>query len=263
MPEPACNQRHKNDSGETMPGESSLPQASPFPSPPEPRFTRSRDIVDQAALNSHPVAIVGVGAIGSHLAGMLAWLGVTRLTLIDPDVVSEVNLGVQGFFEDELGLAKVHAAESRLRRIRSAVQVAAHVESWVAGSSLIPPGAVVFATPDSISVRRALFEEAMVRGRAPCLLDGRMSAEALEAWCVPRNIPAVLRAYRASFFPRSQAHREPCTARATVYCAAMAAGALCAMFKRWVMHETAGFWHSRLELSLRTFDLVHAELEVN
>lgn len=72
------------------------------------------------------MAIVGLGAIGSQLAECLAKLGVSHFTLIDPDVVSEVNLGAQGFYEDEVGLAKVHAVADRIQRIR----FQAHVDNW-------------------------------------------------------------------------------------------------------------------------------------
>ena len=54
----------------------------------------------------YPVAIVGVGAIGSHLAEMLAKLGARGVTLIDFDEVDDVNLGVQGFYERDIGRFK-------------------------------------------------------------------------------------------------------------------------------------------------------------
>lgn len=247
MPHPNLTHKHNQDEN---------------PNAPE-RFLRSRDLVSQEAINAHPVAIVGVGAIGSQLAEQLAKLGVMRFTLIDPDVVSAVNLGVQGFYEDELGLPKVHALEDRLKKIRRQIQVTSHTQPWAAGQSLIPPGSVIFAAPDSIGVRRALYEHELLRGRALCLLDSRMSAEAFQCFCIPRDSPEALRAYGRSLFPASQAHRERCTARATIYCAAMAAAALTAMFKRWAMREQAGFWHSRFELSVRTFDLLQCDLELS
>jgi hypothetical protein len=73
----------------------------------------------------------------------------------------------------------------------------------------------------------------------------------------------VLHAYGKTLFPQAEAHQERCTARSTIYCAAMAAAALCAMYKRWAMRERGGFWHSRLDFSVRTFDVIQAEIQFN
>ena len=48
--------------------------------PVQERFLRSASLIDQERLSAHPVAIIGVGAIGSHLAEMLAKLGVREFT---------------------------------------------------------------------------------------------------------------------------------------------------------------------------------------
>lgn len=225
------------------------------------RFLRNRDLVDQEAINRHTVTIVGLGAIGSQLAEQLSKLGVTRFVLIDPDVVSEVNLGVQGFYEDEVGLSKVHAVEGRLQKVRSRAQVSAHPEPWQPGADSIPERSVIFAAVDSISVRRQLYDQELLRRKAPCLLDARMSAEAFQCFCVPRGCPEVLHAYGKTLFPQAEAHQERCTARSTIYCAAMAAASLCAMYKRWAMRERGGFWHSRLDLSVRTFDVIQSDMQ--
>ena len=79
----------------------------------EERYLRNASIIDQEAINRQPVAIVGVGAIGSHLAEMLAKLGVRNFTLIDPDEVDEINLSTQGFAENQVGQLKVEAVEDR------------------------------------------------------------------------------------------------------------------------------------------------------
>ena len=42
---------------------------------------------------------------------------------------------------------------------------------------------------------------------------------------------------RQSLFPSHEAYREGCTARATIYCASIAAAILCARYKRWAMRH--------------------------
>ena len=67
------------------------------------RYRRQSTIVPEALLRKHPVMVVGVGAIGRQVALQLTVMGVTRLTMIDPDRVEPVNLGAQGFREEDLG----------------------------------------------------------------------------------------------------------------------------------------------------------------
>lgn len=68
-----------------------------------------------ARLHSVQVAVIGVGNIGGQVAAHLGMLGV-GLVLVDRDVVSEENLGTQGFAEEDLGLPKVVARARSLSR---------------------------------------------------------------------------------------------------------------------------------------------------
>lgn len=202
------------------------------------RHLRSASIVDQDRINRHPVAIVGVGAIGSHLAQMLAKLGVLRLTLIDPDEVDTVNLGSQGFHEGEVGQTKTSAVADRIAAISSRANVATWArpyESLRHGVEGIAHGSAVFACVDSMQVRRRIFRDFRQRDW-PVFLDGRMASESLRVFCIDRSASA-MDLYRESLFPSHQAHRESCTARATIYCASIAAAILCAQFKKWAMGQ--------------------------
>jgi molybdopterin-synthase adenylyltransferase len=79
--------------------------------------------VDQETINQHPVAIVGLSAVGSVLAEQLAKLGVARFVLVDPGMVRKSDLPGQGFHEDEMGMAKVFAVADRLQKIRGSISV--------------------------------------------------------------------------------------------------------------------------------------------
>lgn len=184
-------------------------------------------------MNAHPAAIIGVGAIGSHLAEMLGKLGVVRMILIDPDEVDTVNLGVQGFYEAEVGRMKTDAVMHRLADISSCIQAFSFPESY--RPELIPTGSAVFSCVDSMKVRRQIFRDFREHDW-PVFFDGRMAAESLRVFSIDRSA-AALDLYRASLFPSHEAHRESCTARATIYCASMAAAILCAQFKKWAMDQ--------------------------
>jgi len=77
----------------------------------------SRDLMSAKAplANAH-VVLVGVGTLGSTLAVQLARVGVGRLTLIDPDILVDANLGRHVLGADDLGRFKAQALRERLRR---------------------------------------------------------------------------------------------------------------------------------------------------
>ena len=216
--------------------ENSNPTASPpmSLSPFDERHLRNATIVDQDAINRVPVAIVGVGAIGSHLAEMLAKLGVTRLTLIDFDEVDTINLGVQGFHEEEVGLPKVSAVKRRIQSINSLVETDAWNEGY--DPKMVSSRSVVFSLPETPS---------KLGERSSATTGKRIGARCWMVEWLPSPCKCIaslgnresMALYQASLFPRTKAYRESCTARATIYAASMAAAILCAQFKRWAMNQ--------------------------
>lgn len=105
----------------------------------------------QARLRAATAAVVGVGALGSVLAELLARAGVGRLILIDRDFVEESNLQRQSLFTEAdaaRGLPKARAAEAHLRAINSEVALVAQVadlsadnaEGLLAGADVVLDG---------------------------------------------------------------------------------------------------------------------------
>ena len=78
-----------------------------------PRRSRYAEIISEDWL-SKPVIVIGVGAIGRQVALNLAQIGVSNLELIDPDTVSDVNLGSQGWSPSEVGRLKVVALKETI-----------------------------------------------------------------------------------------------------------------------------------------------------
>lgn len=78
----------------------------------------------QALLQNKKVAIVGVGALGTVAAELLARAGVGSLTIIDRDVVEPSNLQRQTLFDEkDIGKNKATAAEKRIKEINSGIKV--------------------------------------------------------------------------------------------------------------------------------------------
>lgn len=61
--------------------------------------------------------MVGVGAIGRHVALQLAYVGVPRLQLIDFDVVEPANVTTQGYSASDVGVSKVVATAQDISAI--------------------------------------------------------------------------------------------------------------------------------------------------
>ena len=89
-----------------------------------PEATRPRDGDSPLrGLAGRSVAVLGCGAIGSHLAEHLVRVGVTDLALVDNDTVASGNLCRQTY--DESDLAKPKAAALAERLLRMSPEVAA------------------------------------------------------------------------------------------------------------------------------------------
>jgi len=78
----------------------------------------------QSKLRKSAVAIVGLGALGSVSAGLLARAGIGRLILIDRDIVELSNLQRQSLYDEyDTGKPKALAAKEKLNRINSEVKI--------------------------------------------------------------------------------------------------------------------------------------------
>ena len=127
----------------------------------------------QDKIRAAQVVVVGCGALGSALAEMMVRAGVKRLVVVDRDYVEESNLQRQSLFEEQdaaQGLPKAVAAEARLRRINSGVEV---------------KGVVADVAPDTV--------DDLLRG-ADLVLDGTDNFEArflVNDVCVREGIPWV------------------------------------------------------------------------
>lgn len=94
------------------------PHAPPFPE----TFRRVVDAYDLPRLSQCHVISIGIGGAASFVED-LARAGVGRLTLIDPDIVSETNLATQQVYRRDIGRPKVACVAARIRDINPAAVV--------------------------------------------------------------------------------------------------------------------------------------------
>lgn len=191
------------------------------------RAQRYATLLPMALLRRSPVTVVGVGAIGRQVALQLAVMGVSPLTLLDPEVVETVNLGAQGFRECDRGRPKAAATAETIAELNASVVVQVHQRRFQKSRDAAD---VLFCCVDSIETRRLIFEA--VKPRLCFFVDGRMSAESLRILTVCDS--AGLEHYPRTCFSEREAHAGACTARTTFYAASIAAGWMVAHYARWL-----------------------------
>ena len=78
----------------------------------------------QEKLGKSAVGIIGLGALGSVSAELLARAGIGKLILIDRDVVELSNLQRQSLYdENDIGKPKAIASKEKLNKINSEVEI--------------------------------------------------------------------------------------------------------------------------------------------
>jgi molybdopterin/thiamine biosynthesis adenylyltransferase len=137
----------------------------------------------QAGLAAGTAVIVGVGALGSAAAQLLARAGIGTLRLIDRDLVEMSNLHRQVLFTEEdarLQLPKAIAAGRRLQEVNSAITIEPLVEDLVPGNvdRLLAGAGVVVDGTDNFETRY-LLNEWSVREQVPWIYGAAVSAYGL------------------------------------------------------------------------------------
>ncbi len=191
------------------------------------RFARQDALVPQDILAPLDVTVIGVGAIGRQIAVQLASLGVRKLKLIDFDFVEPTNVTTQGYLQADLGMSKVEATARALRQIDPSIELTLVEDRF---RPQLAVGDVVFCCVDSITARSAIWRSAGHRCR--CWIDGRMLGEVMRIFAVADDRGHTH--YPTTLFQQAEAQAGACTARGTIYTAAIAAGLMVHQFTRWL-----------------------------
>ena len=149
----------------------------------------------QARLAGKTAAVIGCGALGSHVAAHLARAGVGRLVLADRDFVEWHNLPRQALYSEAdaaVGVPKAVAAALRLRQLNALVEIEEHVvdvnadtvENLIAGADLVLDGA------DNFEVRY-LVNEVCVKHGIAWVYGGVLGTYGLTAAILPGETPCL------------------------------------------------------------------------
>ena len=143
----------------------------------------------QQMLVGATAVIVGLGALGSNSANLLARAGVGRLRLVDRDFVDWTNLQRQSLFEEQDAaqrLPKAEAAARYLKRINSQIRYepvtddvnSGNIERLIAGATAVVDGLDNFYT-------RALLNEACVKHGIPWVYGACLATYGSAATIIP------------------------------------------------------------------------------
>ena len=173
---------------------------APVASPAQGRYSRQELFAGigpegQAKIRTARVVVVGCGALGSALAEMMARAGVARLTVVDRDYVEESNLQRQSLFEEAdaaAGMPKAVAAEAKLRRINSDVEVRGVVAdlSTENADELLKGADLVLDGTDNFEAR-FLVNDVCVREGIPWVYGACVGAYGLALLVRPRVSPCL------------------------------------------------------------------------
>jgi molybdopterin/thiamine biosynthesis adenylyltransferase len=215
------------------------------------RTARQRTLLPPERLATTNIVVVGVGAGGHQTAIQLASLGAPRLTLFDDDFVAEENLYPQGYRPDQLGLPKVIATGEDCHRINPDCAIDA-VPIRLRGSSLRTlknkGDLCVFCCVDDVDARRFVWQTAKI-SFAKFFVDGRATSEVIHTLAYDDMNDDF---YEKTLFEAKDAFAGPCTAQATIYVSAIAAGLAVHQFSRWLRGLPLNRWRNT---SLHTGDM--------
>jgi molybdopterin-synthase adenylyltransferase len=143
----------------------------------------------QKRLLNSKVAVIGCGALGTHIADNLARAGIGHIRIIDRDVVELNNLQRQTMFDEEdIGTPKITAASKKLKRINSEITIEpmlkdlhnGNIEEVVTGFDL------VLDATDNIPTRM-IINDACIKHGIPWIYAGVIRSECMSMVIMPEG----------------------------------------------------------------------------
>jgi len=191
------------------------------------------------------VIIGGAGGISSWLAMLLARTNVRSLCLYDNDKVETVNLAGQFFRVRDVGKYKVIAITDLLREMSDFYGCNYYKELYTQHSEISP---IMMCGFDNMEARKVFFNNwkknfLTDEDKSKCLLiDGRLSAECLQVYCIQGDDEASIKYYQDHcLFSDEEADHTVCSYKQTSFMANMIAGTMVNLFVNWCANKAGGF----------------------
>ena len=115
------------------------------------------------------IHIIGVGAMGSRVAELLARLGIRKIHIWDMDTVEDKNITNQAYYHRHIGMKKTDALEDLLKDINPKIEVSKHGEYTAQ-----PITGYIFLCVDSIELRYKIAKNNELNPNIKAMFDTRM-----------------------------------------------------------------------------------------
>lgn len=226
----------------------------------DPRYSRYSRVLDPALIMDEWAFVVGCGGVGRQVGLLLGAMGLEVVDLVDPDTVSEENLGNQGWRAADVQRAKVWALAEEMRARKPSITVNQWWMPWEKWFSrqrqMLARSHVLFVAVDSIDTRRNIFLDWMKSGPVAggLLIDGRMGAMTGQVF-VAQAGEAQGEAYERTLFAMEEAHKGDCTRQNTLYCGTLVASM---MVSQWAsVRGGKGLVHPFTGINCQTLEVWH------
>lgn len=186
------------------------------------RYLRFSGLSWATEVQEKEITIIGLGGIGSNVALPLARLNPKKLFLIDPDVVEEVNLAGQAFFNNHVGMKKVDAVAEVLYSWAGYKKIVAIPTLLTKGTDF---GEITITGFDNMNARKIAFTNFMNSPAAKLLVDARMSVDTIQIFTLLKEDTEFLDIYRDKWlFSDTAAQTVPCSMKQTSYTGSILGG---------------------------------------
>lgn len=198
------------------------------------------------------MTIGGAGTIGTWLSLLLARTGEHKLLIYDDDDVSEYNMAGQLFRKSDIGKKKVRALQEIILDYtdhnESSILCS---ENRITSSTKLTP--VVFSCFDNMKARKTMFETWCKMDNREIFIDGRMSIESYEIYCVRKGDEEK---YKETLFSDDSIPPQICSLKSTSHTGAMIAARMTTLL---VNH----FANIRIGIDIRTIPFsIREDLEL-
>ncbi len=140
-------------------------------------LSKSLEYFDPLNQLDAPITIIGIGAMGSRLAELLARLGVPKIHIWDMDIVEDKNIANQVYFHHQIGVKKTDALEEILKDINPSIKVVKHDKYTSEALS-----GYIFLAVDSIETRYNIAKANEMNTNIKAMFDTRMRLEDAQSY---------------------------------------------------------------------------------
>lgn len=123
------------------------------------------------------IHIIGIGAMGSRVAELLARLGTPTLHIWDMDVVEDKNIANQAYLHHQIGMKKTDALEELLKDINPEIKIIKHGKFEDHNLS-----GYIFLCVDSIELRYKIAKDNEHNTTIKAMFDTRMRLEDAQSY---------------------------------------------------------------------------------